>query len=228
MLENDSRSLAAGGAGVVLISLLTLPSLFRTVSHFRSSTPKPLRYEDKDGIATDESIDSYSAKFSKVLLTIFNLLGLSTAIALAVLGTLDSRMVLFIEPWLNVAQWVSPRDVRRYGKIINSTQFLILIQTVGTLTVRDTVHSYALGIYTVFSSVLLLSILLFQEQLLISKSSTSSSSVEVGLRAIQLFAVVLTGFASVCIPRRPQVYYGEKPVDRMLTVSALGRYSKSV
>jgi hypothetical protein len=110
----------------------------------------------------------------------------------------------------------------------NKLQFLILVQTIGTLTVRDTVQSYALGIYTVFSAILLLAILLYQEQLLISKSSISSSSVDVGLRAIQLSAVVLTGFASVCIPRRPHVYHGAKPVDRMLTVSALGRYSKSI
>jgi hypothetical protein len=107
MLDDDPRSLAAGGAGVVLISFLTVPSLFRTLSHFRSSTPKSSAYEDRDGVATDESIASYSAKVPKMLLTTFNLLGFSTAIALAVLGTLDPRMGMFIEPWLNAAQWVS-------------------------------------------------------------------------------------------------------------------------
>jgi hypothetical protein len=107
MLENDSRALAAGGAGVVLISFLTLPSLFRTLSHFRSSAPKPSTYEDKDGVATGESIASYSATIPKILLTTFNLLGFATATALAVLGTLDSRMGMFVEPWLNVAHWVS-------------------------------------------------------------------------------------------------------------------------
>jgi hypothetical protein len=106
MFERDSRSLAAGSAGVVLISLLTLPSLFGIVSHFRSSRPKPTTYEDKDGVATDKSIANYSAKIPKVLLTSFNVLGFLTAVALAILGTLDSRMAMFLENWLNVAQWV--------------------------------------------------------------------------------------------------------------------------
>jgi hypothetical protein len=121
--------------------------------------------------------------------------------------------------------WVS-RDIREQNVSTDSTQFLILVQTAGILTVRDTVQSYTLGIYTVISTILLLSILLFQDQLLASNSSINTSSVDIGLRCIQLFVVVLSGFASVCIPRRPDVYYAEKLVDGMWTVSALAKYSK--
>lgn len=107
MLEKDSRSLAVGGAGVVVISLLTLPSLFSTLSHFRSSKSKPTTYEDKDGVATDVSIANYSARLPKALLAIFTILGFLSAIALAILSTLDSHKSMFLENWLNVAQWVS-------------------------------------------------------------------------------------------------------------------------
>ncbi|EHL01837.1 hypothetical protein M7I_2191 [Glarea lozoyensis 74030] len=43
---------------------------------------------------------------------------------------------------------------------------------------------------------ILLSILLFQDQLITTNSHARPNSVELGLRSIQLFVVVLSGFAS--------------------------------
>jgi hypothetical protein len=106
MLESDSRAVVSSGAGVVLILLLTLPSLFGVLSHFRSSKPQSSTYEDEDGVATEKSIADYSARVPKVLLVTFNTFGLLTSIAGAVLGTLDDHRVLFLENWLNTAQWV--------------------------------------------------------------------------------------------------------------------------
>ena len=104
MLENDSRSLVAGVAGLGLVFLLTLPSLLGVASHLRESKQQSGLYEDEDGVATEKSVAEYSAKIPKIFLFVFAVLGLGTSIALAVLETLAA--VDLIETWLNVAQWV--------------------------------------------------------------------------------------------------------------------------
>jgi len=107
MLGFDSRSLAVGSVGLVLVFLLTLPALKQFVAHFREPKPKPRIYEDKDGIATEESTAKYSTTIPKILLAIFTILGLLTAIGLAVLGTVNyDQDPMYIENWINFAQWV--------------------------------------------------------------------------------------------------------------------------
>ena len=110
MLENDSRSLASAAAGLLLVLLLTFPSSIAIASHFRETKQKSTSiYEDKDGIASEESMAEYSAKIPKILLSLFAILGLSTAIALAILGTLNQDADrMSIENWLLVGQWVCP------------------------------------------------------------------------------------------------------------------------
>lgn len=110
MLENDSRSLASGGAGSIVVLLLSIPSLYATASHLlgrRKIPSKSGTYEDKDGVATEESVKAYSAKIPKTLLTIFTTAGFLISIASAVLGTLKNNDGMLIENWLNTAQWVS-------------------------------------------------------------------------------------------------------------------------
>jgi hypothetical protein len=104
MLENDSRSLVSGAVGLVLVFLLTLPSVAGVASHLRAPKPKSNIYEDKDGVATEKSVAQYSAKIPKIFLSIFAVLGFGTAVALAAVELLGGDDVL--ESWLNVAQWV--------------------------------------------------------------------------------------------------------------------------
>jgi hypothetical protein len=111
MLETDSRSLALGLAGLVLVFLLTLPTSIGIASHFREAKQKSAGYKDQDGVASEESMAEYSAKIPKILLSIFTVFGLFTAIALAVLGTLNQEADrMFVENWLNVGEWVRTRD----------------------------------------------------------------------------------------------------------------------
>ncbi len=70
--------------------------------------------------------------------------------------------------------------------------------------------------------------LLFQDGLIAQRSEAEQSfgtSEQTSLRIAQLALVVLSACASISIPRRPEIFYDGKPVDRMYTVSALGRYS---
>ena len=228
MLENDSRSLASGVAGLALVLLLTFPSSIGIGSHFRESKQKSTVYEDKDGVASEESMAEYTAKIPKILLSIFSILGLFTAIALAVLGTLNqdaNRM--FVENWLNVGEWVHTRESRCHSFLLTNVQFLILIQTIGVLLVRKPVKSYDLGVYAALSCVFLLAAQLYQDGLLSQDDAVESIGPpeEIVLRSSQLALTVFTGFASFSLPRRPHVFINGARVDAMYTVSALDRYS---
>ncbi|KUJ23669.1 putative ABC bile acid transporter [Mollisia scopiformis] len=213
MLENDSRSLVAGVTALVLVLLLTLPSLIGIASHLREPKPKSTKYEDKDGVATEKSVAEYSAKIPKISLGIFTVTGLSLSIALAVLGLVGQDDGLFIENWINVAQWS-----------------LIVLQTIAISLIRNPVKSYDWGVYSAVSSIFLFAVLLFEDGLIAQKNEAEESfgtSEQNALRIVQLALVILAAGAGISIPRRPQVFYDGTPVDAMYTVSALGRYSFS-
>ncbi len=118
MLENISTSLAAGSTGVALAVVLTVPAITSITSHLRTPKPGSDIYEDKDGVATEKSVSEYSAKIPKIFLGIFTIAGLFTSIALAVLGTIDGRERLFVENWLNVAQWVGPVTIGGISELL--------------------------------------------------------------------------------------------------------------
>ena len=107
MFESDLISLASGAAGLTLVLLLTIPSTFAIAAQFRETKPRSSTYEDKDGVATPESIAAFTTKVPKIVLSIFTILGLLVSIALAILGTLHlTSDDLFFESWFNVAGWV--------------------------------------------------------------------------------------------------------------------------
>lgn len=113
--------------------------------------------------------------------------------------------------------------------LTNHAQFLILFQTLVVVLVRKSNKSYSLGIFVALSCVFLLLTLLYHDGLLAQDTSVSSiGPPEVtALRISQLVFAMCTLFASISIPRRPEVFKDGRPVDGMYTVSALGRYSFS-
>lgn len=105
---------------------------------------------------------------------------------------------------------------------------MILIQTAGIVSIRNSVQSYTLGLYTAFSSIFLLAILLFQDGLIARQTppgESFGSPEQIGLRIAQLVLVVFVTFSSISLPRRPEVFYDGVPVDGMYTGSAFGRYT---
>ncbi|CAG8951038.1 hypothetical protein HYFRA_00006436 [Hymenoscyphus fraxineus] len=210
MLQLDARSLVAGAAGVVLTFLLTLPSTLTLWKLLGSGKARQDTYEDKDGIATKESLAKYTAKVPKIWIGILTVLGLLTSVALAILATLDSNQWMLLENWLNVAQWS-----------------LLVVQMICISAVRHPPQSYRLGLFFALSSINVLATQLFQDQLAAQDVKVAISSLTISLHIVKLFAVLFAAIGSVCIPRRPEVYHGGKRVDGMLTTSALGRYTFS-
>ncbi|KAK0113328.1 hypothetical protein ONS95_013584 [Cadophora gregata] len=212
MLENISTSLAAGSSSLLLVALLTAPSLVSIASHLWS--PKrsiPKIYKDKDGVATERSVEEYSAKIPKTFLGIFTIAGLGCSIALAVRASIEGWDGLFVENWLNVAQWA-----------------LITVQAASIILTRDYLRSYSLGIYSALSSIFLLAVLLFQDGLIARETPSGESfgtTEQLSLQIAQLGLILLVAVFSISLPRRPEVFHDGVPVDGMNTVSALGKYT---
>jgi len=123
MLENISTSLAAGSTSLALVALLTVPSILNIASHLRSPKSISEIYSDKDGVATEKSVQEYSAKIPKTFLGIFTIAGLGSSIALAVLASIKGWDWIFVENWLNVAQWVELHVISLFLQVLTSATF---------------------------------------------------------------------------------------------------------
>lgn len=107
MLDVNATSAGAGVAALVLAGVLTVPAMHDIIAYFRAPKVKASLYEDKDGIATSESMGHYSATVPKILLALFSILGFFSGIALAVIATVDrDDDPMLLENWLNVGSWV--------------------------------------------------------------------------------------------------------------------------
>ncbi|KAH8698973.1 putative ABC bile acid transporter [Talaromyces proteolyticus] len=214
MSQDNLKALATGAIGLVLVSLLTLPAVIAITSRCRRAKyESQLLYEDKDGIATQESMAAYSATAPKIVTFISMFIGFATASSLAVLTPSDRNQDLaFIALWINVAQWI-----------------LLLIQTLSIGIIRNPTKSYSLGLYIGLSCILLFVVLIFQDALLVQKQFYGESRrlflTQIALRVSQLVAVISAGIASISLPRRPQVFYNGHPVDSMFTGSAMERFN---
>ncbi|KAH8816370.1 putative ABC bile acid transporter [Xylogone sp. PMI_703] len=209
MLKLTSSLLAPGAAALGLNLLLSVPAAVAAVSHFRAARPRVAVYEDEDGLATKESTEAYSAKIPKSLLVAFTILGLFNAIALAVLDVLKlSEDGDFLEAWFIVALW----------------GFLVF-QAIAISLVRDSIRAYNLGVHTFFSSLAQLAVLLYQAKLLAQGRTDIGPPLPFALHIVQIVLIIAVGFASVLIPRRPEVYQDGMPIDAMHTVSVLAKFS---
>lgn len=95
-----------GCAVIFLCAICTIFILVSSIVRTKKNCAAKI-YEDKDGVATPESIVEFSAKLPKVLVGLLSLSGLGVSSAIAILGTLGDRDGLFVEDWLNAASWVS-------------------------------------------------------------------------------------------------------------------------
>lgn len=89
---------------------------------------------------------------------------------------------------------------------------------------RNSIQAYNLGIYTFLSSIVLAGILLTQGTKVAEHLLKRSPEV-FALRVVELALSISLAVSSLCIPRRPDVFYKGEPVDGMYTTSALSRFS---
>lgn len=121
--------------------------------------------------------------------------------------------------------------MKRQSESISSTnkfQILVFLQAGAVFLTVSPVERYALGIYTAASS-FVVSVAVAGENVLLWKSDNHPlpKNVHLTLSIIQVVSGLLITFAGLSIPRRPDVYWNEKPVDRQNTVSVLGKLTFS-
>jgi hypothetical protein len=107
--QYDPASLISGAVGLALILFCSIPSFLELTSTVWTLKRYTLAkvYEDKDGVATEEGTEKFSAKVPKIIIATLSLLGLAVSTTLAVLGTLGwAKDGLFIESWINCGAWV--------------------------------------------------------------------------------------------------------------------------
>lgn len=124
MLDPDHlHSKLIGGAAALLVALLTVPAIAHTWKTFRPPSQRGYAqlagnnsYEDRDGIATEDSIRAYSDTRPRVAVWLGAVIGLAVSIAAQVLSLRDvedtTRSLAELDFWTEPACWVR-RDILR-------------------------------------------------------------------------------------------------------------------
>ncbi|TGJ87793.1 hypothetical protein E0Z10_g900 [Xylaria hypoxylon] len=210
-MPDNNMLLASSGLGLGIVAAFSLPAILH-LKRIRNRTPKTDGYEDKDGQSSEEAIKAFSTKLPKASILILSIIGLCISIAIAVLSTLSPRGQedgLFLENWLVVLGWA-----------------LLIFQAICIAASRNSVDAYDLGIYSMFSCVTLTVILAIQDNQIAIRLWKYDGLI-FGIRVAEILTVVCLGFASLTIPRRPDVFYEGELVDQLYTVSAWSRYNYS-
>lgn len=207
------QSIAVSSVGLALVVIATLPSALAAVSHFRRKDKATAElYEDQDGVATEESMVKYSAKWPKTFLSVFATLGFAFATASAVLATVNqSGTFVLIQNWLSFLQWV-----------------FVVFQAVSIGLMRDSTKAYSLGLYNGLSCGVLFAELTYQTLFFVEHRDpygTTWQRSEIILHSLELVTSVFAALASVSLPRRPEIFHNGLPVDAMHTRSALEKFN---
>lgn len=110
--------------------------------------------------------------------------------------------------------------------LTNSVKGFLLFQAIAIASSRKSVRAYNLGLWSFLCSVVTAVILLVQDAE-VAEVLLRTSPLLFALRVVELVAVVGLIFASLAIPRRPDVFHDGRLVDRMFTVAAFSRFQFS-
>ncbi|KAI0409773.1 P-loop containing nucleoside triphosphate hydrolase protein [Xylaria palmicola] len=211
-MPDDRALLASSGLGLGIIAAFSLPALVHLVKQIRHRTSKTDKYEDADGQSSEAAIKAFSTKLPKVTILALSVIGLGISITIAVLSTLSPQGEgdgLFLENWLAVPGWA-----------------LLTFQAICIAASRNSVDAYDLGIYSMVSCLALAGVLAVQDNYVGLHLWKHDGSI-FAIRIAEIITVVCLGFASLTIPRRPDVFYEGELVDQLYTVSAWNRYNWS-
>ncbi|KAI1739122.1 P-loop containing nucleoside triphosphate hydrolase protein [Xylaria scruposa] len=211
-MPDDRVLLASSGLGLGIVAAFSIPAIVHIVKQICNRTPKTDGYEDKDGQSTEEAIKAFSTKLPKISILVLSVIGLCISIAIAVLSTLSPHGRgdgLFLENWLAVTGWA-----------------LLTFQAICIAASRNSVDAYDLGIYSLASCLAMACVLAVQDNRIAVHLWKHDSTI-FAIRIAEIVTVVCLGYASVTIPRRPDVFYEGELVDRLYTASAWSRYTWS-
>ncbi|KAL2155016.1 hypothetical protein VTH82DRAFT_3692 [Thermothelomyces myriococcoides] len=204
---DSSSMLKVFGAGLAVIGLCSVPALGSTVARLRKRDAHTDTYEDGDGKASPESLKAFSARLPKALAVVSAGAGLAISTVLLVISAHAEGQVLTSS--LDMASWA-----------------LLLFQAITIAATRNPVQAYDLGLYTFFAATLLACVLLALGTE-IGEHLWYSAPLLFILHAAELVSSLSLAISTLCIPRRPDVFYRSELVDRMWTASPFVRFTWS-
>ncbi|KAI1174319.1 P-loop containing nucleoside triphosphate hydrolase protein [Nemania sp. FL0916] len=212
MADDQIILLATSGLGLGAVAAFSIPAIVHLTRRIGNRSPKTSEYEDKDGQSTKEAVDAFSNKLPKASIAVLSVIGLCLSVAVAVLSTVSPRGRgdgLFWENWLAVAGWI-----------------LLTFQTACITVSRSSVDAYSLGLYSMASCVAVAATLAVQDKQ-VAVALWNRRDPIFAIRTAEILTVIFLGFASLTLPRRPDVFYQGELVDRLYTASAWSRFNWS-
>ncbi|PWY94010.1 ABC transporter [Aspergillus sclerotioniger CBS 115572] len=217
---SDMASTAVSSLGLVLIASCSFPALLQIACRFmhsKTTTPslsqiyavdKP-SYEDEDGEVTDGALEEFSDLWQGFTIAVLSVIGLGISLAQAILSMTTGEHDCVISFWLQMGSWG-----------------MLCLQTVSFFVEPTPTKRYILGIYG-FGTSTIAAIIPCLEAALAWHIGYNLRYVSIGLTIGQSATACLRAAFCILIPRRPDVYYDGKVVDRERTVSVLKRVTFS-
>ncbi|KZF26219.1 ABC bile acid transporter [Xylona heveae TC161] len=204
--------LVVGAVGTGAVAAMTLPgvvNLRKSAWSLRKDYEQvDALYEDQDGVATEKSQAAFSDKIPKLFVYLSSVLGSSVTLASALWATLNPEKSLLIWNWLQFGAWM-----------------LLILQAASFALEKDSVKRFRVSCYGAVSSFVLFLAIAVVNLLHFSKtgSTAKESAVHIGLQIGSAFATLVLLFAYLFIPRRADVYYNGRIVDRQYSATAIER-----
>ncbi|ETI29167.1 hypothetical protein G647_01620 [Cladophialophora carrionii CBS 160.54] len=213
--HHTSTSVAISIACLAVVAVLSTPAVGQLFTRVQSRKKQDAhlseRYEDKDGVATQESEQSYSDQIPRLILILISLVACGVALATAILTTARSQLPLSLEQWLQFATWL-----------------LVLSQAAIIYVTPSSTQRYRLGVFSSFSALsIAIAVAVENISLWQAESSPLPRNIHLTFSIILFAAGIGLAVSSLCIPRRPDVYWNDKIVDRENTVSLLSKLTFS-
>ncbi|TGO20737.1 hypothetical protein BPAE_0269g00070 [Botrytis paeoniae] len=200
-------------AAPILIGLFTIPTAWRFIRNFKSPrvTNHEVLYEDKDGVATEESMAKYSTKRQFVIIFTSLIVGLLASFGLAVFATVVKNEFShwsFTHIWLLFVSWI-----------------FAFVQVLETSREAHPVLKFQKGIFDSVSCALVAVLTC----LVLSAHPPTPGRVRLAwfiLTALQVIAAVLSTVTFFFVERRPDVFTPDgKVVERQFKKSLWNRYA---
>ncbi|THV47194.1 hypothetical protein BGAL_0328g00070 [Botrytis galanthina] len=200
-------------AAPILIGLFTIPTAWRFIRNFKSPrvTNHEALYEDKDGVATEESMAKYSTKRQFVIIFTSLIVGLLASFGLAVFATVvknEFSHSAFTHIWLLFVSWI-----------------FVFVQVLETSRETQPVLKFQKGIFNSVSCALVAVLAC----LVLSAHPPTPDRVRLAwfiLTALQVIAAVLSTVTFFFVERRPDVFTPDgKVVERQFKKSLWNRYA---
>ncbi|KAF7889491.1 uncharacterized protein EAF02_001906 [Botrytis sinoallii] len=200
-------------AAPILIGLFTIPTAWRFIRNFKSPrvANHEVLYEDKDGVATEESMAKYSTKRQFVIIFTSLIVGLLASFGLAVFATVvksEFSHWAFTHIWLLFVSWI-----------------FAFVQVLETSRETHPVLKFQKGIFNSVSCALVAVLTC----LVLSAHPPTPGRVRLAwfiLTALQVIAAVLSTVTFFFVERRPDVFTPDgKVVERQFKKSLWNRYA---